>query len=114
MALARPVSGQAKARSPEVCFDLPQAQKLTLDAEMLPVVQSEVEHYKALVAIRESQVKTLEGANAATADAAAKAVKSAQEARESAPDPLRWFLVGGAAGGVIGAIVAGIVIGAIK
>ena len=74
-ALTRPVSGQAKRT--EVCFELAEAQRLTLDAETLPLVQAQLEHQRALTTVRESQVRSLESANASVSEAAAKATKAA-------------------------------------
>jgi hypothetical protein len=103
MALTRPVSGQSKKT--EVCFELAEAQRLTLDAETLPLVQAQLEHQRALTVVRESQVRSLESANASVSEAAAKATKAIQEDRESRPDPLKWFVVGGAAGVLVGTIL---------
>ena len=102
MALTRPAFGQKKT---EVCFELAEAQRLTLDAETLPLVQAQLEHQRALTTVRESQVRSLEAANASVFEAAQKATKALQEDRESRPDPLRWFVVGGSAGVVVGTIL---------
>jgi hypothetical protein len=94
-------------------FDLQTADQLRREHEQVPIVVTMLEQYRSLVAVRESQIRSLEAANAERTAASNAATKAVQEARQEALDastwyrsPLVWGLVGVVLGGTVVAIIA--------